>query len=159
MKDLNIHVIGEQKAFKVFLSLKKKYKNKLFFHKESEVYRSNLTLFKAPSIFIIEESSESMKIITLLENIIGCHIIYLSNRKGFGHIFSLIKKGVNDYIFKDSYLYYSVHQSITKLRKREIKKDVFLDSCNLKTLHPVKYKLLNLVYPFVSYSHNQSHLQ
>ena len=143
-KETRIYVVGSIKAFGVYRSLSKKYGN--VYHFKDEI-KNDLLDRLPPQIIIIEESEKSDRILNQIKLNKYCHVIYLSNNVNFKHIISLIKKGVTDYVLKDTCMYYSIQQSINRAAKLPLKmsysfsKKGFIDSCALKKRYPVRFRL------------------
>lgn len=138
-----IAIVGGNKAFRIYRLMLNSYENVNFFKNENDLIKS---LNRHHQIIIIEESLDSSKLLSQLRKDANTHVIYLSSRKRFGAIFRALRNGVNDYILKDSYLYYSVQQSVVciiKLDKSRSKP--FIDSCGLMEMYPIRFKLAGML--------------
>ena len=142
--ETRIYVVGGIMAYSVHRFLIRNYLHVHHFHDEIQ----NDILDKLPpQIVIIEESEKSDRILNRIKINNYCHVIYLSNNVNFKHIISLFKKGVTDYVLKDTCMYYSIQQSINRAAKLPLKmsysfsKKGFIDSCALKKRYPVRFRL------------------
>lgn len=145
----NIVVIGGRRAQSAYSSLSKKYEH-VYYFKDETVYSSSINLL--PEILIIEESEKSISILKQLKFNAHVNVIYLSNNKGFGHAFSMVRKGVVDYILKDSFLNYSIQQSVRrafelpKSSSDSMSKRLFIDSSALNKRFPLRFKLVKFLF-------------
>lgn len=149
--DFNIFIVGQYKAKRVYNNLKKTRKNTYFLKKEKDyIQAGDNNQFR---IFIIEESENSMQFLEEIASYPRSHIIYLSNNKSYINVVHAISKGVTDYIYKDSYLFYSILKSIQKSEKFNKEsvsnRQIYFDTCAIRRSYPLKFifaKWLSLFY-------------
>ena len=145
----NIVIIGGSRTKSAFKSLSNKYQQVYHFKDELTYAKSFKT---PPQILIIEESEKSTYILNQVKSNPCINVIYLSNNKGFGHAFLMIRKGVVDYILKDSFLNYSIQQSVKRAialpsdLNLSTTKRFFIDTCALNKRYPVRFKLTKLLF-------------
>lgn len=147
--EVKIFIIGGHRAWEIYTSLSRKYKYVYYFMDEL-AYSNQFRLL--PQILIIEESEKSMGILNQIKTHAHVNTIYLSNNTRFSHVFSMIRKGVADYILKDSLLYYSIQESVKRAIELPVNlsdsksKRLFFDSCALKKRYPLRFKLANFLF-------------
>lgn len=143
--EIIIYVVGGIKSLSVSRSLNKKYSHVYFFNEE---INEDFLIEKPPQILIIEESEKSLYFLNRINKSSRIHVIYLSNNFSFNHVVKIIRKGVSDYILKDSCLYYSIQQSVNKLislpsrMNHSFKRNGFIDSCAFRKRYPFRFKLI-----------------
>lgn len=140
----SIFVVGKNRGKGVYRILSKKKKNVYHFTSEEECLKS---LTSHTRIVIIEDSLKSMSLLEELSKLPTIYTIFMSNHKGFSYILSVIRKGICDYIIKDSYLYYSILKSIKKAERtceyQLLSSPVYFDTCSLKESYPIRFKIAN----------------
>lgn len=141
-EEIKIFIIGGFRAFSVYNSLCKEYKQ-VYYFKNEEAYAKRSEAH--PNVLIIEDSKKSIGILNDLKSNGHIHTIYFSNNINFKHVFRIMRTGVTDYILRDSCLCYSIHQSVKKLRGLSKDERVFIDSCELKKRFRLKFKMINLL--------------
>lgn len=141
---VNIFIVGGLSARGVYSTLSKKYKH-VYYFKDEVGYSQQFQLL--PQILILEESDTSLGILNQIKLHTHVNAIYLSDKRGFRHAFMMIKRGVADYILKDTFLNFSIQQSVNKAMELSENisctstKKLFFDSCALKKRYPFRFKL------------------
>lgn len=135
---VNIVIVGGFKAFGVYRSLAKMYQNARFFRNEKDCIKS---LDDSVDILIIDQSLEVSDLLMKVRNNSNqSHVIYLSNSRKFMPFLRAIQKGANDYILKDSSLYWSVRRAVRRVINNK-KNGQFIDTCGLKKSYPIRFRL------------------
>lgn len=138
----SIFIVGKNRGKGVYRVLSKKRKNVYYFNSEEECLKS---LKSDTRIIIIEDSPKSMFLLEELRKLPLIHTIFLSNLKGFPHVINAIRRGVCDYIIKDSYLYYSILKSINKAERTNeaivLSGQEYFNTCSLIESFPIRFKI------------------
>tara|TARA_B110000305_G_scaffold241844_1_gene317859 strand:+ start:1345 stop:1812 length:468 start_codon:yes stop_codon:yes gene_type:complete len=146
-KEIKIFIVGGARGIGVYTSLKKKYVEVRYFRNEEDCIAA---VHLNPDILIVDENlkkSDSMQFLCSIKAMSNAHILFLSKDRHFNHVRKAFKYGASDYVLKDSYLYYSVHQFINRVLRQtnHLTHDISSYDCRQKSAfslsHPVKFRL------------------
>jgi DNA-binding NarL/FixJ family response regulator len=146
-KEIKIFVVGGARGIGVYTSLKKKYVEVRYFRNEEDCIGA---IHLNPDILIVDEDlkeSDPMQFLSSIKDLSNAHVLFLSKDKHFNHIRKAFTSGASDYVLKDSYLYYSVHQFINRVLRQTngLTHDISSYDCReesaFRLIHPVKFRL------------------
>ena len=139
---LKIFVFGGARAMTAYVNLRRRHKSVRYFRSKSEC---DFKRESPPDVVIIDEdisSYDQLKSLRALRQYGDFHIIYLSRNKRFTNIVKAFNLGATDYIIKDSYLYFTINNSLDQLLELKMCSSGFVSNEKAREISSIK-----LLYP------------